>query len=347
MPKASLSAKEPTAQATVRRSIEEARHTGIFRHYEQVRDTVLRMMDDASEYGPSAYWKEELAGFDYMFDAGPLLIAKLREHTYHLTGLKPYEYREHHADQASRFASKLRRLQEVDSSNLFVPEAPQLGGFGHRIGGRLVNLDTLRFYECLIALDRAGVVSQMRGQGRHCILEIGAGWGGFAYQLKTLFPNTTYIIVDLPPTLLFSATYVKATFPGARMKFCGERPEEQLFDELDRTDFIFLPAHAFARARIPPVDVAVNLASFQEMTTEQVTGYVQKLADSGCRQLYSLNRDRSRHNQELSTVTEIMETRYRVERLEVLDVPYTNLVRKPGKAEVLSATDYRHQIGRC
>jgi hypothetical protein len=42
-----------------------------------------------------------------------------------------------------------------------------------------------------------------------------------------------------------------------------------------------------------------------------------------------------------------METRYRAERLEVLDVPYTVLVRKPEKGEVLSATDYRHQIGRC
>lgn len=347
MPKESLSAKEPAAQGILRRSIEEARDTGIFRHYEQVRDIVLRMMDDASEYGASAYWKEELAGFDYMFDAGPLLIAKLREHAYHLTGLRSYEYREHHTDQASRFASKLRRLKEVDSGNLFVPEAPQLGGFGHRLGGQMVNLDTLRFYECLIALDRAGVISQLRGQGRHRILEIGAGWGGFAYQLKTLFPNTTYIIVDLPPTLLFSATYLKATFPDARMKFYGEQPDEELFDELDQTDFIYLPAHAFARARVPPVDVAANLASFQEMTTEQVTGYVEQLADSGCRQLYSLNRDRSRYNNELSTVTEIMETRYRVERLEVLDVPYTVLSKKPEKSEGLSPTDYRHQIGRC
>jgi hypothetical protein len=147
------------------------------------------MMDDASEYGASAYWKEELAGFDYMFDASPLLIAKLREHTYHLTGLRSYEYREHHTDQASRFASKLRRLQEVDSSNLFVPEAPQLGGFGHRIGGRLVNLDTLRFYECLIALDRAGVISQLRGQGRHRILEIGAGMGWIRLSVEDALPQ--------------------------------------------------------------------------------------------------------------------------------------------------------------
>jgi hypothetical protein len=334
----------PTAGSSLRESIEKARNSSVFRHYEHVRDLVLGMMDDAAGYASSSYWQQEVEGFDYLFDASPLVIAKLREHGYHLTGLRPYEYREHHADYARRFASKLRRLKDVDPTGLFVPESPALGGFGHRIDDQLVNLDTLRFYECLIALDRAGVIAQLRRSGRQRVLEIGAGYGGFAYQLKTLFPDITYTIVDLPPTLLFSATYLKATFPDARMRFYGEGANDTLFDDLDRIDFLFLPAHAFSRLPIPPTKLAVNLASFQEMTTGQVTEYVEKLADSGCRQLYSLNRDRSRYNPELSTVTEIIETRYRVERLEVLDVPYTVLVSKPGKAP--EPADYRHLLGR-
>jgi hypothetical protein len=334
----------PTAGSSLRDAIEKARNSSIFRHYDHVRDLVLRMMDDAASYAPSSYWQQEVEGFDYLFDASPLVIAKLREHGYHLTGLRPYEYREHHSDYARRFASKLRRLREVDPTGLFVPESPVLGGFGHRIDGQLVNLDTLRFYECLIALDRAGVIEQLRGAGRHHVLEIGAGYGGFAYQLKTLSPNTTYTIVDLPPTLLFSATYLKAAFPGACMKFYGETATDALFDDLDRVDFLFLPAHAVSRLPIPAAELAVNLASFQEMTSAQVKEYVDKLADSGCPRLYSLNRDRSRYNPELSTVTEILETRYRVERLDVLDVPYTVLGSKPPKEP--AAADYRHLIGR-
>jgi putative sugar O-methyltransferase len=336
----------PTAANILRDSIEKARSSPAFRHYEHVRDLVLRMMDEAAGYQPSSYWQQEIAGFDYMFDASPLVVAKLREHEYHLTGLRSYEYRQHHADYARRFASKLRQLREVDTSSLFVPESEALGGFGHHIDGQLVNLDTLRFYECRIALDRAGVIEGLRGPRRHRVLEIGAGWGGFAHQLKTLFPNITYTIVDLPQTLLFSATYLKATFPDARVRIYGEVPAESLFDDLDHTDFLFLPAHAFGRLPIPPADLAVNLASFQEMTTEHVRGYVNKLADSGCRQVYSMNRDRSRYNEELSTVTELLESRYRVERLEVLDVPYTVLVSKPGKPVDPSAADYRHLIGR-
>jgi len=336
----------PTAGSRLRDAIEKARNSRVFRHYEHVRDLVLTMMDDAAGYASSTYWQQEVEGFDYLFDASPLVIAKLREHGYHLTGLRPYEYREHHADYARRFASKLRRLKDVDPTGLFVPESPALGGFGHRIDGQLVNLDTLRFYECLIALDRAGVLGHLRRSGRHRVLEIGAGYGGFAYQLKTLFPNITYTIVDLPPTLLFSATYLKATFPDARMRCYGEVANDALFDDLDAVDFLFLPAHAFSRLPIPNAELAVNLASFQEMTTAQVAEYVQTLADSGCLQLYSLNRDRSRYNPELSTVTEIIETRYRVERLEVLDVPYTVLVSRPGKPPDVSSADYRHLIGR-
>ncbi len=86
-----------------------------------------------------------------------------------------------------------------------MPESPRLGGFGHRLDGDLVNIDTLKFYECLIALDRCQVLSELREVDRRVtVVEIGAGWGGLAYQFKTLFPNTTYVIVDLPPTLLFS-----------------------------------------------------------------------------------------------------------------------------------------------
>jgi putative sugar O-methyltransferase len=336
----------PTAADILRDSIEKARRSPAFGHYEHVRDLVLRMMDEAADYQASAYWQQEIQGFDYLFDASPLVVAKLREHEYHLTGLRSYEYRQHHADYARRFASKLRRLKDVDAGNLFLPESEALGGFGHRVDGELVNLDTLKFYECRIALDRAGVIDQLRGTGRHQVIEIGAGWGGFAHHLKTLFPNTTYTIVDLPQTLLFSATYLKATFPDARIRIYGEGPVESLFDDGDHTDFLFLPAHAFARLPIPAADLAVNLASFQEMTSTHVTGYVNKLADSGCRQVYSLNRDRSRYNEELSTVTEILESRYRVERLEVLDVPYTVLVSKPGKPVDPSAADYRHLIGR-
>jgi hypothetical protein len=82
------------------------------------------------------------------------------------------------------------------------------------------------------------------------------------------------------------------------------------------------------------------------MTTEQVCGYVRALADAGCRVLYSLNRDRSKWNTELTSVTDIISSRYCIQRIPILNVPYTVLDWKANAASEPSAVDYRHLIGR-
>ena len=104
-----------------------------------------------------------------------------------------------------------------------MPESPALGGFGYDIDGRLFNVDTLKFYEVLIGMERGGVLAALRERERPVVCEIGAGWGGFAYQFKTLFPRSTYVIVDFPELFLFSATYLATVFPDARLAFVGAR----------------------------------------------------------------------------------------------------------------------------
>src|SRR3954454_2642506 len=81
--------------------IEELRHSAGYEAYTFARERVLDMLELEQERmrleggAPSAYWKEELAGFEYMFDASPLLVDKLRHHSYHVTGLRHYDYRSH------------------------------------------------------------------------------------------------------------------------------------------------------------------------------------------------------------------------------------------------------------
>src|SRR3989338_2336289 len=80
--------------------VEEARKSQAYQNYLQVRDAVFKMMSHAPNGGealPSAYWREELSGMEYMLDASPLIIEKLRHHCYHLTGVREYDYRPHHA----------------------------------------------------------------------------------------------------------------------------------------------------------------------------------------------------------------------------------------------------------
>lgn len=305
-----------------------ARASAAFRTYTIAREHVLRMKDQdpgaGGEADPSSYWQEELANFDYMLDAHPLVIERLRHHTYHLTGLRVYDYRTH--KEQAPFAEKLAALTAIGGAKRLVAEAPGMGGFGFRIDGALYNIDTLKFFECLVALDQGSVLGEFEAPSRRKVVwEIGAGWGGFGYQFKTLFPNTTYVIVDFPELFLFSATYLLTLFPGARALFYDREQPTQLSD-LTGVDFVFWPHYALEELRLPSLDLTVNMVSFQEMTTEQVAAYVGHAHTLGSPYLYSLNRDRSSYNDQLISVSEVIATRYWPHEVDVLDVPYTQML---------------------
>jgi len=317
-----------------------------YRNYLLVRDRVLAMKDQASASAagtgePSEYWREELGGFDYLLDASPLVIAKLRQHTHHVTGVRAYDYRSNRERQRKRFEDKLRALRKRGGDELLVPESPALGGFGFEIEGRLFNVDTLKFYEVLVALKKAAVLDEFLGTAeRRLVWEIGAGWGGFAYQFKTLCANVTYVITDLPELFLFSATYLQTLFPGAGCAFAGARPLADLLAAWAEYDFIFLPNTRLAETRLPRVDLTVNMVSFQEMTGAQVDAYARAAHEQDCAILYSLNRERSGYNRELTSVSEILGRYYWLHEVKVMPVGYQKMLD-----EAPSDKDYRHQVG--
>ena len=216
-----------------------------FETYRRVRDEVVRMRESRPDNGPSApsrYWSDELANIDYMIEASPLVVRKLRHHAVHITGIRPYDYRPY-GDKHVHFERRLRALEALaGGSDLLVAEPEALGGFGYSIDGRLYNVDTIKFFEVLVGMRRAGILDgfgQAPGTAasRRVVCEIGGGWGGFAYQFKKLFPNTTYVIVDLPELFLFSATYLATLFPDARTVFVND----DAAGDWSGADFVFVP----------------------------------------------------------------------------------------------------------
>ena len=352
--------------------LQSAKDDTAYKNYLFVRDCVLDMLAEAQGGTdmPSNYWDEELAGFDYLFDASPLIIRKLREHCYHITGLRSYEYRQHHEHKLGLFREKLKVLQKIDANNLFIPEHRDLGGFGHEIDGELVNIDTLKFYESLIALDRAGVLERFRSlTERPIIVEIGAGWGGFAYQFKKIMPHCIYVIIDLPQTMLFSGVYLKTLFPEAKTFIYGENGNNIIpFDSITDYDFVFIPHYLTKTFQLPRIDLCVNMVSFQEMTSNQVLSYTQWLWESSCQTLYSHNRARSAHNSQLSDISQLLTLGFELEEIPVLPIPYTsfkmpqpvwwgtklkkmayNIIRSvwgPPQKNAGTHQDYRHLLGR-
>lgn len=315
-----------------------------FHNYLYVRERVLEMraqVDADPNYKPSAYWEEELSNFEYMLDASPLIVDKLRAHSFHITGLHVHDYRSGRDRKQARYADKLHALQAQGKPELFVPEPAALGGFGFTIDGHLVNLDTMKFFEVLIALDKGAVLDEFRSDGeRKLVWEVGAGWGGFPYQFKTICPNTTYLISDFPELFLFSATYLMTLFPTAKVRFWGEEPAQRIFANWRDYDFIFTPNTALADLTPDRLDLAVNMVSFQEMTSAQVASYVAKSHELGARFLYSLNREKSAMNDELDSVTRIISQYYWPREVQILKVSYQKMLD-----EGPSKSDYKHVIG--
>ncbi len=307
-----------------------------------------RVGQDFSLANPSLYWAEELENIDYMIDASPLIVRKLRHHAFHITGLRPYDYRDKGDGRREHFQARLRALRQLGGDALLVPESPVGGGFGYEIDGALYNVDTLKFYEVLIGMQRGGVLSAIQAADRPAVCEIGAGWGGFAYQFKTLFPRTTYVIVDFPELFLFSATYLGALFPRASVLFGGTSEAPTLAAWRD-ADFVFVPHSVASLVSSLTLDLTVNMVSFQEMTDAQVRRYAGIVADAGCPFLYSFNRERSPYSTELVSVSQALSDRYRLTEVPVLDSDYTSAMKKPpkpGRMSERSELGYRHLAGR-
>ena len=171
---------------------------------------------------PSAYWTEELENIDYLIEASPLIVRKLRHHAFHITGIRPYDYRDKGDGRREYFEARLPALRALGGDALLVPESPALGGFGYTIDGQLFNVDTLKFYE---VLDRHGAGRRAAGAARDRIGRSSArsAPAGAASPISSrpLFPRATYVLVDFPELFLFSATYLGAVFPEARLLFAG------------------------------------------------------------------------------------------------------------------------------
>jgi len=324
--------------------------------YRRVREEVLRMKGardvEGREAAPSRYWADELEHIDYLIDASPLVIRKLRHHACHVTGVRPYDYRGA-GEQRTYFERRLRALAALaGGTGLLLGDHDALGGFGFEIDGRRHNVDTLKFFEVLTGMHRAGLLEPFRtADRRRMVVEIGAGWGGFAYQFKTLFPRTTYVIVDFPELFLFSATYLMSVFPGADVRFWREGG--RAFDRWQDADVIFVPSQHAEGLREAQPDLLVNLVSFQEMTATQVETYAELAAAAGCPALYSLNRDRSPHNDEIDSVSAIVSRHYDLREIPLLGSGYLKATKKDSAVGVDEArragrrdeAGYRHLAG--
>lgn len=244
---------------------------------------------------PDANWSYEAPNefvqlFRRVAECDSKTLSHLRVFSQVFTGFSLYQVCDGHGLAASRLqvtdeleaeiqsALAQRNLQYVDywkSLTLGLPDRYRfqppsvLGECGHSVDGVIVNHDTCACQERINLIHDSGlgdwIDSKLQRHGEFRICEIGAGYGALASWFRSSFPKSSYTIVDLPESLLFSRLYLSLTRPDVATSF-GLNPAKH--------GARFVPNY-MAQQLDEPFDLVINTLSMSEMSEYQVRRYVQ------------------------------------------------------------------------
>ena len=108
------------------------------------------------------------------------------------------------------------------------------------------------------------------------VADLGAGWGRLGFVLMQANPRAHYVVLDIPETLLIASEHLPHL-----MKQCsvGHYAQARSLAQFDRATLFgkqlwLLGCHDLPRFAEGSIDVAVNVASFQEMSPDQANAYI-------------------------------------------------------------------------
>jgi putative sugar O-methyltransferase len=136
-------------------------------------------------------------------------------------------------------------------------------------------------------------------QEQNFILDIGAGYGGLARILKYYIPHSTYILIDLPESLMLSAYFLKYNFPDKKIALLDDIINElnHFNDIMKKYDFIIIPPSILKSIKTESIDLVINTASLGFMAEEYLTFYLEQTYRvlKQERYFYSLNKVETDH----------------------------------------------------
>ena len=247
---------------------------------------------------PSAYWRHFCLAMEYLRDMPAAQFKSLRLHTYHVDA---ETYQGAFFGDRERYVGAYRAYTEGLAENLWLGAPAMCGEFGHLIDGRLVNDSILRWQELIQALWNCGVLPELASRDALDVLEIGGGYGALAHHLSRLLPRARYTIVDLPETLLLSASYLTLLHGPERVALVRAAPD-LASESASRATFLLLPNHGVSWLQERRFDLAINIQSFQEMTAAQLETYLSFIAPRTSL-LLSDNQDRQHRNRDSINVS--------------------------------------------
>lgn len=135
-------------------------------------------------------------------------------------------------------------------------------------------------WDLLISLDEFVTInkeSDIANSNQPVIVELGAGWGRLAEVWMRIRPDSTYVILDLPHSLLISHEYLPKKLSQVSHHPYSSSPFEPITrDRLKASQGVhYFGSQELINFEDKSIDMFINIASFQEMTNKQVEGYFQ------------------------------------------------------------------------
>jgi len=285
----------------------------------------LMLKERSGTSNPSEVWSVASSMFDYLLDMPDRSFSKIRLHTYFLTGDYYLPYLTGEGNRVLRRTWETLKKGAPDEYLVYEPQ----GGIGLKVNDQhMVSIDSLRYQKTINTFYRYGLFSSLKNDKKKMILEIGGGYGGFAHHLLNLSNSTTYIVVDLPETFLFSAPYIAIHNPGANIYVYDRNDfDEVIQSDISHFDFMFIPNYKLADLLDIEFDLVINAHSLQEMTTIQVREYLDFISKTCKGTFYSCNSDRLLQNQELDSLFDMIS-----EKFEITDVTSGDKLKRTVKS---------------
>lgn len=116
------------------------------------------------------------------------------------------------------------------------------------------------------------------GNASFSVLEVGGGYGRLAHALMSTMPVKRYVIVDIPPALHVSTWYLRKLFPEKKIfEFRPFQNWEQVRDEAEQADVLFLLASQIDFVPDGFVDISIAVSSLHEMRLEQANNFLRHM----------------------------------------------------------------------
>lgn len=227
-------------------------------------------------YQAGEFWKEINADFRDLICAGALQNLRNEYFNRRFAGPAPGS-RQVHIALLWLYYQKIMENDHLD----FLKSAsePPEGGTTDQeiIHGRAMSLDFLQSIEEAYRILDAWRAAGNPGHPR-IITELGGGYGRLAYVCRKMFPDCTYVNIDLPEALTCANSWLGRVLPGEVADYKSVIRTPRLTKErLQQEKLWLLGSQDIERLGDSVSDAFVNVYSLAEMPKEAIANYIRHI----------------------------------------------------------------------